>query len=278
MANLTIDTAEILFLQEVIIRNYCTRTRQDYRVFRGKLTGTMKYYIDIAENINGHLDTELLRTYAGQIGEGPFRTALLKFLENEARPGRSRESQWRPTVTENAMRKLLFNDFLKYPDLTFKDFFVVAFYAYVGLDRAEVLEKVTTDGVGSAGGSSSSAEGTLRPEAYRSGNLPAADGGTIDPFHKRIQCMLRPLDADGKAGEAIAFIYNDGPIVLNRSNLDPQNNTITSKKQATLNWVDGRWVLENSSELKTTFIKVIKPVSIEKGDIIVFGNKHFLVG
>ena len=87
----------------------------------------------------------------------------------------------------------------------------------------------------------------------------------------------RPLDADSNPGDPIEFVYNGQPILLNRSNLDPQNNTITSKVQAQLSVRDGQWIIENFSELKTTYIKVQKPTSIQKGDILVFGNKQFIV-
>ena len=92
-----------------------------------------------------------------------------------------------------------------------------------------------------------------------------------------MQCTLRPLDPDSNPGERIEFVYSGSPIILNRQNLDPQNNTITSKIQAQLSVRDGQWIIENFSDLQTTYIKVQKPMSIEKGDILIFGNKQFIV-
>ena len=142
MANLTIHQPEILFLQDAVIRKYCELTRVDPLQFRRGLTGTMKHYMDIAENILDHLDNEHLRAYTASIGDGPIRTALRKLLEDEARGGRGKDSHWRPIVTDNVVRKLLFTDAGQQPELTFKDFFVVAFYVYVGADRTDVLQRV----------------------------------------------------------------------------------------------------------------------------------------
>ena len=292
MANLTIQQPEIIFLQDAVIRKYCELIRENPLVYRKKLTGTMKHYIDIAENILDYLDNDRLRAYTASIGDGPFRTALRRLLEEEGRTGRSKESQWRPVVTDNVVRKLLFADSEKQPELTFKDFFIVAFYIYIDADRTDVLQQLgespahvregqtapAADGKTTRDEKTAADGKTIRPEQYETAQQPSSNSNTIDPYRSKMQCTLRPLDQDSKPGEALEFTYNGSPIVLNRMNLDPQNNTITSKVQAQLSVTgDGRWVIENFSELKTTYIKVIKPMPIEKGDIIVFGNKQFLV-
>lgn len=288
MANLTIQQPEIVFLQDAVIRKYCELTRIDPVQFRRNLTGTMKHYMDIAENILDHLDSEHLRAYTAAIGDGPFRSALRRLLEDEARAGKSRDSHWRPIVTDNVVRKLLFTDAEKQPELTFKDFFVVAFYVYIGVDRIDALQRLAQP-TGSTHPTSSNQptsstpptppaaypDQTIRPQ--QSASPTPSNGNTIDPFRNKMQCTLRPLDPDSNPGERIEFVYSGSPIVLNRQNLDPQNNTITTRIQAQLSVRDGQWIIENFSELKTTFIKVQKPMSIEKGDILVFGNKQFIV-
>ena len=304
MANLTIQQPEIVFLQDAVIRKYCELTRIDPLQFRRSLTGTMKHYTDIAENILDHLDSEHLRAYTAAIGDGPFRSALRRLLEDEARSGKSKDSHWRPIVTDNVVRKLLFTDAEKQPELTFKDFFVVAFYVYIGVDRTDALQQLNqpTDptqpttppqptGSTSPTGptqptsptpptgstprpSQTQSNPTIRPD--QSTPIPS-NNNTIDPFRNKLQCTLRPLDPDSNPGEPIEFTYSGSPIILNRQNLDPQNNTITSKVQAQLSVRDGQWIIENFSELKTTYIKVQKPISIQKGDILIFGNRQFIV-
>ncbi len=274
MANLTIDQPEVNFLRDAVIRKYCERTRQDPGVYQKKLTGTMKHYVDIAENIADYLDTDRLRTYVGNIGESSFRRALKKYLEEEGKPGRNKMVLWQPTVTDNIVRKLLFTDTSKSPEpeLTFKDYFILAFYIYIGLDRTEVLNALGQQQFPSEG-----IPTTLRPEAHKQQPPAPATAGTIDPYHQGIKCTLRPLDVNAEPGEAIDLAYRGEPILLNRMNLDPGNNTITTKVQAVLNFENGQWSIENVSELKTTYIKVLKRTGIEKRDIRVFGNKHFLV-
>lgn len=298
MANLTIQQPEIIFLQDAVIRKYCELTRIDPLQFRRSLTGTMKHYMDIAENILDHLDSEHLRAYTAAIGDGPVRSALRRLLEDEARWGKTKDSHWRPIVTDNVVRKLLFTDANQQPELTFKDFFVVAFYVYIGVDRTDALQKLPqptdptqptdsnqpidptkptgqnqpTDPTPPTGPTRSNP--TIRPEQP---TPTPCNNNTIDPFRNKIQCTLRPLDPDSNPGEPIEFTYSGSPIILNRQNLDPQNNTITSKVQAQLSFRDGQWIIENFSELKTTYIKVQKPTSIQKGDILVFGNRQFIV-
>lgn|GEM_PF-1275023 len=275
MANLTIQQPEIVFLQDAVIRKYCELTRVDPLLFRRNLTGTMKHYIDIAGNILDHLDTEHIRAYAAAIGDGPFRSALRRMLEDEARSGKSRDSRWRPIVTDNVVRKLLFTDPAQQPELTFKDFFVVAFYVYIGFDRTDALQNLPQPaGPTHPTKPTPQPDQTIRPA--QSTPTPS-NNNTIDPFRNKIQCTLRPLDPDSNPGEPIEFTYSGTPIILNRQNLDPQNITITSKVQAQLSVRDGQWIIENFSELKTTYIKVQKPTSIQKGDILVFGNKQFIV-
>lgn len=104
---------------------------------------------------------------------------------------------------------------------------------------------------------------------------------TIDPFRKdqaqeQIHAMLTPLSRDGEQSiDPIKIIYLDAPVPLNRAMLEPSNNTITSKVQAELEYVNGAWYLVNRSEKETTFILAKSPVMLQKGDIILMGNRKF---
>jgi predicted component of type VI protein secretion system len=58
--------------------------------------------------------------------------------------------------------------------------------------------------------------------------------------------------------------------------LDPDNNTITSKTQAIFEFRDGGWYLTDKSEQQTTFIRASGTVKLEKGDVILMGNRKFI--
>ncbi len=64
-------------------------------------------------------------------------------------------------------------------------------------------------------------------------------------------------------------------VILNRDNTDKQNMTITSREQACISFIDGKWVIENRSDLGTTYIQVNSPIELHNGDIIVLGDRRF---
>lgn len=99
---------------------------------------------------------------------------------------------------------------------------------------------------------------------------PIANGVSQTTF-----CTLRPIAWNGEEVKYSPITYSGEYIILNRSNTDPNNNTITSKEQAVLTYQDGEWYLENLSEMKTTFIRVGKKIKLSSGDIIVMGNREF---
>lgn len=99
---------------------------------------------------------------------------------------------------------------------------------------------------------------------------PISNSGSQTTF-----CTLRPIAWNGEEVTYSPITYSGEYIILNRSNTDPNNNTITSREQAALTFQDGEWYLENLSEMKTTFIRVGKKVKLASGDIIVMGNREF---
>lgn len=74
----------------------------------------------------------------------------------------------------------------------------------------------------------------------------------------------RPLEFEGQ--EAI----------LNRANTDPENLSITSRQQASVSRVNGRWVISDLSDQQTTFIHPAKGHELHDGDIILLGNRLFV--
>jgi hypothetical protein len=102
-------------------------------------------------------------------------------------------------------------------------------------------------------------------------------GGTIDPYVKQnqVHCGLKPIPRDGETPPPVKE-FSGTLIELNRDNLDPPNNSITSKVQATLTNINGRWYIEDQSVLKTTYKHIEGTVELKNGDIIIMGDRKFV--
>lgn len=108
-------------------------------------------------------------------------------------------------------------------------------------------------------------------------------GGTIDPYRMRVsnteKCYLQRIP---KIGETIDIrrsefkLSNDESAVLNRDNIDPTNQSITSKAQAELSYENGKWFVINRSEQQTTFIQVSEKTEIKDGDILLLGDRKLI--
>ncbi len=91
---------------------------------------------------------------------------------------------------------------------------------------------------------------------------------------KHSRCFLKPMARENeKEFNALEFFGEE--ISLNRENLETNNMTITSKVQASLTNVDGRWYIVDKSSLKTTFKLISEPVELKPGDIILMGDRKF---
>lgn len=114
---------------------------------------------------------------------------------------------------------------------------------------------------------------------------PTVDfGGTVNPYAGMgayvpvPRCILKPVIFPGEDTRYapqpvnIKGAYNE----LNRQLIDPDNNTITSKVQATLTYKEGKWYVENKSAQKTTYVHAGEPIEIKSGDIILMGNRTFV--
>jgi hypothetical protein len=262
MPNTNLSYQEIVFLKKSIITKYCSIVNADAESFERSLTGSIKHYEIIAEIMNDYLNNEAtIVTYANAISEGKDKIALKKWL---ALGERYKNSADRPSVSSNPLRKLLFES---RSTQGFKDFFVLGCYIFINEDRNFVLKNLN-----------------IKPEPQQV--TPGAEPGTIKPTYynsdnlKRnpdfpFSFSLKPLEKNNKTVNT-GFDFNGEPIELNRQNLDPGNNTITSRIQAKIFFDDGEWKIENFSEFNTTLIRVTKPTTITKGDIIIFGDKAFV--
>lgn len=88
-------------------------------------------------------------------------------------------------------------------------------------------------------------------------------------------CYLTLIPEDGEQIESVKTTYKGTSIVLNRENTESDNRTITSKEQAILNFENGRWYIENRSELDSTLIVVGRKLELNSSDIIMLGNRRF---
>lgn len=102
--------------------------------------------------------------------------------------------------------------------------------------------------------------------------------GTINPWmspQNGTFCTLRPLSWENEGIEHSPLSYSGETVILNRSNTDPNNQSITSKEQAELIYDNGVWFIEDKSEQKTTYIHAGRRTKLESGDIIILGNRRF---
>lgn len=101
-------------------------------------------------------------------------------------------------------------------------------------------------------------------------------GGPVSgPAASNKFCTLRPIAWEGEDVNYNPITYSGDTIILNRSNTDANNNSITSREQAILTCEEGEWYIENRSDLRTTFIRVNGKIKLNSGDIIVLGNREF---
>ena len=88
---------------------------------------------------------------------------------------------------------------------------------------------------------------------------------------------LRKITKGGQLSDKKIEFF-DSENLLNREILDQGNKTITSKVQAIIKNENGRWFIENHSELKTTFIRLEDgdKMELKDGMVILVGNAEFL--
>jgi hypothetical protein len=168
-----------------------------------------------------------------------------------------------------------------------------AFLAEEPAQPSSIEEIVSTDFPSEQPAPSSPMEETPTPEApaktHRKSTttpykkLPERKmvSNTIDPFRRdaanEVLASFQPIARDAEPPmDPITVVFSDKPIQLNRAVLESDNNTITGKVQAELAFRDGAWYLVDRSEQETTFIRASGPVKLQKGDVILMGNRKFI--
>lgn len=104
----------------------------------------------------------------------------------------------------------------------------------------------------------------------KSGTVNAWDNPQCGAF-----CSLRPLSWERESIEHSTISYSGERIVLNRSNTDPNNQTITSREQAVLTRDGNDWYIEDLSEQHSTMLRVSRKTKLHRGDVIALGNRLF---
>lgn len=102
--------------------------------------------------------------------------------------------------------------------------------------------------------------------------------GTINPWmtpQAGAFCTLKPISWQNEGIEFNPLSFSGDNIVLNRSNTDPNNQSITSKEQAELVHEGGVWYIIDKSEQQTTYVHAGRKTKLESGDIIILGNRRF---
>ena len=107
---------------------------------------------------------------------------------------------------------------------------------------------------------------------------PSPGQGTVNPWVQVApanKCVLEPIAQDGIENPASLRLKGDVH-ELNRANLDPENQTITSKIQACLTCEDGQWFIEDKSAQHTTFVYAGGKTALKDGDVVLMGNRQFV--
>lgn len=114
-----------------------------------------------------------------------------------------------------------------------------------------------------------------QPEGAPAGSAQSAGAPTVRRVvSDRNACSLVALSPDDE--KELRKINLPGTSVsLNRSILDPANNSISRGEHATIYMKDGNWYLRNSTAMKTTFIRVDEPVRLFDGDVLLVGDSLF---
>ncbi len=116
-------------------------------------------------------------------------------------------------------------------------------------------------------------------EGGRRGEKPRNFRGTINPYMMNVETdptfLLKPIKRMDERHDFNEQEYEGKEVVLNRDNTDPGNPSITSREQAVITNVDGRWYIEDKSDQKTTFVRAGEKIELHDGDIILLGNRMF---
>ena len=99
---------------------------------------------------------------------------------------------------------------------------------------------------------------------------------TIRPIRKgekEGRFVLTPISEETGLAEGELLSFDGNEVLLKRDNTDPKNSTITSQGQAVITHEEGKWLIEDKSEYRTTFVQAARKIELQSGDIILLGNQ-----
>ena len=64
--------------------------------------------------------------------------------------------------------------------------------------------------------------------------------------------------------------------VINRMDIDPSNSSIDEDAHIQIEFSQGEWYVSDLSKLKNTYVQVNRKMKLEKGDVIVVGNRRYI--
>ena len=102
--------------------------------------------------------------------------------------------------------------------------------------------------------------------------------GTVNPWMQPSSgtfCTLKPIAWEGENIQHQALSFSGNPVILNRANTDPNNQSITSQEQAELTCENDEWYIIDKSQMHTTYVMASRKMKLKKGDIIILGNRLF---
>lgn len=97
----------------------------------------------------------------------------------------------------------------------------------------------------------------------------------IRKAEKELGFKLVPISEQTGMPEGDEISYDGSNVTLNRDNTDPDNTTITSREQASISCEHGKWLIEDNSEYKTSFVQASRKIELRSGDLILLGNQLF---
>lgn len=86
---------------------------------------------------------------------------------------------------------------------------------------------------------------------------------------------LTPISEETGKPDGDKLSYDGNEVVLNRENTDQKNTTITSLRQASVVYDNGKWSIKDESEFKTTFVQAARKIELNDGDLILLGNQLY---
>jgi hypothetical protein len=111
-----------------------------------------------------------------------------------------------------------------------------------------------------------------------SGNLPDVDISNITRKFGEFDLKVSQTGSgfnltDEASGKRISF--DKTYMILNRSNLDPGNNSISSSRHAEFGFNNGEWYVKDFSSNESTFVQLKSEQLLENKIRIIIGNKIF---